>query len=102
MVSIAERAARDADTVVTVDDLLEWEKRHGAIPAGAFVAMHAGWSARVGDVQRFLNRDGKGVLHMPGFSEEAARLLVQKRDIVASASTREPRPGRRRSSLPTS
>lgn len=82
VISIAERAARDADTVVTVDDLIEWEKRNGAIPAGAFVAMHAGWAVRVGDAERFLNRDGKGVLHMPGFSEEAAHLLVQKREVV--------------------
>ena len=82
VISITDRAARDADTVVTVDDVLGWEKRYGAIPAGAFVAMHAGWSARVADVKRFLNRDGKGVLHMPGFSEEAARLLVQKRGVV--------------------
>jgi kynurenine formamidase len=81
VISIADRAARNADAVVTAADLLEWEKRHGRLPAGAFVAMHAGWSARVANVERFLNRDAKGVLHMPGFSEEAARVLVQ-RDVV--------------------
>jgi kynurenine formamidase len=82
VVSIADRAARNTDALVTANDLLEWEKRHGRLPAGAFVAMHAGWGARVASVERFLNRDAKGVLHMPGFSEEAARFLVQQRDVA--------------------
>ena len=84
VVSIEARAAKDADTMLTVDDLLAWEKRHGRLPRGAFVAMHSGWDARVGDANRFLNRDAKGTMHAPGFSEEAARFLAQQRDIVGA------------------
>jgi kynurenine formamidase len=69
VVSIASRAAKDPDTLLTVDDLLAWEKRHGRLPAGAVVAMHSGW-------------DMKDTAHAPGFSEEAARFLVDHRDIV--------------------
>ena len=83
VVGIGARAAKDADTVVTVDDLLQWEKQHGRIPSGAFVAMHAGWDARIRDVDRFLNRDAKGAMHAPGFGEQAARFLVDQRDICA-------------------
>ena len=83
VVGILDRAAKNADTLVSIDDLLQWEKRHGRLPAGAFVAMHAGWDARVRDVDRFLNRDAKGTMHAPGFSEEAARFLVAQRDICA-------------------
>src|SRR5215470_10283998 len=43
VISIESRAAKDADAVMTVDDVLAWEKRHGRLPAGAFVAMHSGW-----------------------------------------------------------
>ena len=82
IVSIEARAAKDADAMVTVDDMLAWEKRYGRLPRGAFVAMHSGWGARVGDANRFLNRDAKGTMHAPGFSEEAARFLVNERDIV--------------------
>ena len=82
VVSIADRAARNADTLLTVDDLLAWEKRHGRLPGGAFVAMYSGWDARVGNADRFLNRDAKGTMHAPGFSEEAAQFLVKERDIV--------------------
>jgi kynurenine formamidase len=84
VVSIEARAAKDPDAMVTVDDLLAWEKRHGRLPRGAFVAMHSGWDARIGSAERFLNRDAKGTMHAPGFSEEAARFLAQQRDIVGA------------------
>jgi kynurenine formamidase len=82
VIAITDRASKNADTLVTVDDLLSWEKRHGRLPAGALVAMDAGWDARAIDTDRFLNRDAKGVLHAPGFSEQAARFLVDQRDIA--------------------
>ena len=84
VVSIEARAAKNPDATVTVDDLMEWEKRHGRLPTGAFVAMHSGWNARIGDADRFLNKDAKGTMHAPGFSEEAAKFLVQERDIVGA------------------
>jgi kynurenine formamidase len=84
VISIEARAVKDADTLVTVDDLLAWEKRHGRLPRGAFVAMHSGWDARIGDPERFLNQDMTGTMHAPGFSEQAARFLVRERDIVGA------------------
>ena len=81
VISIADRVAKDADALVSVDDLQQWEKRHGRMPASALVAMHSGWAARIGNAERFLNRDAKGTLHAPGFSEAAARFLVTERDI---------------------
>jgi kynurenine formamidase len=84
VVSIEARAAKDPDAVVTVDDVLAWERRHGRLPSGAFVAMHSGWDARIGDANRFLNKDAQGTMHAPGFSEEAARFLAQERDIVGA------------------
>lgn len=84
VVSIQARAAKDADAMVAVDDLLAWEKRYGRLPAGAFVAMHSGWEAHIGNADRFLNRDARGTMHAPGFSEAAARFLVEERDIVGA------------------
>jgi kynurenine formamidase len=82
VVSIEARAAKDPDATMSVDDLTSWEKRHGRLPRGAFVALRSGWDARVNDAARFLNKDAKGTMHAPGFSEQAARFLVQERDIV--------------------
>ncbi len=84
VVSIEARAAKDPDAVVMVDDVLAWERRHGRLPSGAFVAMHSGWDARIGDANRFLNKDAQGTMHAPGFSEEAARFLAQELDIVGA------------------
>ena len=81
VISLADRAAKDADTLVSVEDLRQWEKRYGRVPAGAFVAMHSGWGARAASTEKFLNRDAKGTMHAPGFSEQAARFLVDERDI---------------------
>jgi kynurenine formamidase len=75
IVSIKARADKDADTTVQIDDLVAWEKRHGRLPARAFVAIDSGWDARIGDPHRFLNRDATGTMHFPGFSPEAARNL---------------------------
>jgi kynurenine formamidase len=83
VISLADRAAKEPDTLVSVDDLLQWEKRHGRIPAGALVVMHSGWDARVANTEMFLNRDAKGTMHAPGFSEPAAQFLVGERDISA-------------------
>lgn len=82
VISIADRVQKNPDTAVTPDDVRLWERRHGRIPAGAFVAMSSGWDARIGDSAAFLNRDGKGTSHTPGFSGETAAFLTHERDIV--------------------
>ena len=84
VVSVESRAASDHDTLLTVDDIRAWERQHGRLPAGAFVAMLSGWDSRVGDSGQFLNADAEGVHHWPGFSVEAARFLTEERDIVGA------------------
>ena len=84
VISIEARAAKDADAVVTVDDVLAWEKQHGRLPAGAFVAMYSGWGSRIANADRFLNKDAKGTMHAPGFSEDVAKFLTKERDIVGA------------------
>jgi kynurenine formamidase len=82
VISIEGRSVKDADALVSVDDVLEWEKRNGRLPSGAFVAMYSGWGSRISNADRFLNKDAKGTMHAPGFSEEVAKFLVKERDIV--------------------
>jgi len=82
VIHIHEKAARDPDAQVTLDDLLAYERQHGRLPKGALVAMHSGWEARWKDPKAFLNQDASGTLHFPGFSPEAAEFLVREREIV--------------------
>lgn len=81
IINIAERAARDPNTAVTVDDLLQWERRNGRIPQGAFVAMYTNWAERW-PTASFLNEDASGVYNFPGFGGEAAQFLVEERNII--------------------
>ena len=85
VVSIVDRAARDDDAILTVDDLTEWERRHGRIPDGAVVAVHSGWEERLSDPARFANADAMGVMHHPGIGREAAEWLVNERAITGAA-----------------
>ena len=46
VVDIARRAASDPDTVVTVADLRNHERRYGRIEHGSAVLMYSGWGPR--------------------------------------------------------
>lgn len=81
VLDLRERARKDADAVVTVDDLKAWEKAHGRLPKGCGVFLCSGWDARAGDAKAFLGQDGSKGLHFPGFSKEAAEFLVKERTI---------------------
>ena len=39
--SAANDVAKNPDYVLTLEDIGSWEKRHGMVPQGAFVAMRA-------------------------------------------------------------
>jgi kynurenine formamidase len=82
VVDIAERAAQDADAVVTVDDLTRFERRHGRIPDGALVCMSSGWAAKVGDPLAFKGGAAFPDYHFPGFGLDAAMWLVERRDVT--------------------
>lgn len=84
VVDISAKAAADPDAQGTVDDLAAWEKAHGPIPAGAFVALHSGWEARLADPATFVNVDDSKVQHYPGWHADAAKWLVEERDIAGA------------------
>ena len=79
VVDIRAKAARDADAVVTVDDLRVSERRHGRIPDKALVIMSSGWGRLVGDPDAYRGTDAAGVLHFPGFSVDAVEWLIKRR-----------------------
>ena len=84
VIDVHEKVAKNPDYVLTPDDVGSWEKRHGVVPQGAFVAMRTDWSKRWPDDASLANRDAAGVFHYPGWSKEVLRLLYEKRGITAS------------------
>ncbi|MFK7995275.1 MAG: cyclase family protein [Granulosicoccus sp.] len=83
IIDIAARAAEDADTSVTPDDLKAWIDAHGDIPDGACVAMHSGWAPKV-NTDGFRNFDGEAQ-HYPGFHIEATQMLLETTNAASIA-----------------
>jgi len=81
VIDIADRAARDPDTTVTVGDIRAFERRHGRIPSNAAVLMYSGWGAKVGDADAYRGTDANGTLHFPGFGPDACEWLLRHRGI---------------------
>jgi kynurenine formamidase len=84
VIDVHDKVAKNPDYVLTLDDIAAWEKRHGTIPKGAFVAMRTDWGKRWPDNAKLANADSAGVFHYPGWSKEVLQLLYEKRGITAS------------------
>lgn len=84
VLDVHEQVAKNADYVLTLNDVRAWEKKHGTIPKNAFVAMRTDWSKRWPDNAAMQNKDSAGVYHYPGWSKEVLKLLYEERGITAS------------------
>jgi kynurenine formamidase len=78
VIDVRDEAAKDPDYRLRVMRVEKWEALHGRIPAGAVVLLRTGWTSRWPDQGRYRNMDAAGVMHFPGFSVEAARLLIER------------------------
>ncbi len=86
VIDVTAKVVRDPDYRLTVDDLREWEKKHGLVARGSAVLLRTGWDARWPDRKRYLGDDTPGKttdLHFPAFGKEAAELLVKDRGVTA-------------------
>jgi kynurenine formamidase len=86
VIDVADRAAADPDYLVSVADVQAWEAEHGPVPEGSAVLLYTGWSSRWPDAAAYLGDDTPGDasnLHFPSFGEDAARLLVEERNVAA-------------------
>jgi kynurenine formamidase len=84
VIDVHKKVENNPDYVLTLDDIHEWENRHGPIPQGSFVAMRTDWSKRWTSEAEMQNRDTRGVAHYPGWSIETLRYLYEVRNITAS------------------
>lgn len=79
VIDVRAEATKDADYQLPAPSVEDWEKRHGRIPAGAIVLLRTGWASRWPDAQKYRNQDAQGRMHFPGFSVEAAKLLIERK-----------------------
>ena len=81
VLDFSAQAAADADFLLEVDHIKEWESQHGALPEGGWLLYRTGWDARSRDQETFLNANETGP-HTPGVSVECARWLAQQAPVV--------------------
>ena len=81
VLDFSAQAAADADFLLEVDHIKEWESQHGALPEGGWLLYRTGWDTRSRDQETFLNANETGP-HTPGVSVECARWLAQQAPVV--------------------
>ena len=78
----------DRDSLLTIEDLKNWEAKYGEIPEGAVVIMYSGLGKYYGNRTIYFgwpagmedsNPKDTENLHFPGFAPEAAEWLVSHR-----------------------
>ena len=84
VIDVHAESAKDQDYTLSLERVKKWEADHGAIPAGAFVAMRTDWSKRWPDGAAMENKDSSGVGHYPGWTMAALKYLYEERKITAS------------------
>jgi kynurenine formamidase len=78
VIDVQAESARDPDYRLTSERIGRWEKQHGRIPEHAIVLLRTGWAARWPDAAKYRNQDAQGKMHFPGYSVEAARMLLER------------------------
>ncbi len=88
-IDVSSKTHNNSDYLIKIDDLLEWENTERIkIPNGSIVLLETGFSKYYPDKIKYMGTDERGEdavknLHFPGLSKEAAKWLVEKRDINA-------------------
>ncbi len=82
VLDIRSRCAADPDYELSLDDVAQWEARHGRVPVGAVLLADSGWSAYWNDMKRYRGGGFGEVMHFPGFHHDAVRYLVEQRGVV--------------------
>ncbi len=90
-IDVTGPCSEDRDYLLTVEDIKNWEKKHGTIPENAWVIMYTGFGTQYyPDKEKVLGTSKTGEaaipeLHFPGFSSESAQFLTTERDISGIA-----------------
>jgi kynurenine formamidase len=82
VLNVTEAAEGNPDYQLSVADVAKYEEAHGKIPFNAVVVAYTGWDFYWNSAKEYRNADASGVLHFPGYSLDAAKFLVDDRNVV--------------------
>lgn len=93
VVDVSAQVASNPDYEVSTADLEAWERAHGPLQPQHLVLLRTGWASRWPDEQRYRNADAAGVMHFPGLSVAASKLLRQRQVRAVGIDTLSTDPG---------
>jgi kynurenine formamidase len=82
VIDVSAKVKNNPDYLVSVEDIASWEQANGQIPLGAVVIARTGWESRWDSAKDYRNADTLGVMHFPGYSADAAKFLVEGRNVL--------------------
>jgi len=82
--------ADQPEYLISKSDILSFENKFGLIPENSFVAADTSWAIYWKDNKRYRNVDSEGNMHFPGFSIEAAELLLERKIVGIGLDTLSP------------
>ena len=80
VIDCSVQSAADADFLLTVDFVKQWEQRNGQIAPRSWVLMRTDWSKRT-DPVAYQNFDETGQ-HTPGPDSDVVKFLIHERDVI--------------------
>ncbi|MGV3245115.1 cyclase family protein [Staphylococcus sp. 11262D007BW] len=83
VLDFSKEVAENNDFILTRNHIETWEAEHGTIEPDTFVAFRSDWSKRWPNHEAFENKDTEGQQHLPGWSLDAIKFLVEERHITA-------------------
>ena len=81
-INITGHTHKNADYLLTVNDIAEWEENHKRIPARNLVLIETGWSQYWESPNKYFGFKYEE-MHFPGISREAIEFLSRERKIKA-------------------
>ena len=81
VLDFSAQAAADADFLLEVEHIKDWERANGPLPDGGWLLLRTGWDERSDDQERFLNANETGP-HTPGVSVACARWLAEESPVM--------------------
>lgn len=80
VIDCTKEVAANRDFILSRQFMLDWESRHGRIPAGSWVFLRSDWR-KISDLKNYTNMDEKGA-HSPGPDAEATLWMIKERDVL--------------------
>jgi kynurenine formamidase len=82
VLDVTANTANRPDYQISVEDIARWEQAHSPIPLGSVIMARTGWGSRWNSIKNYRNIDRAGNMHFPGYSQDAAKFLVEGRNAL--------------------